>query len=356
MMPRLLHVLPLICAWVLLSCAQPVIRDVYPILSDGKYDSEFPYRGCSAQLEEIGSTVRMISCIAYYKVFPIEPEAKLRLEDITDLTLSPREKDAVIVNSTASGTATVISSEKRSIAFLTCAHVVSFPETSVTYQHDPRGKTLPWVKTIAFKTKQVNYVAVLSEGGELEVLAIDRASDLAIVGRRFEVEPDFPLPEFKYPLGHARELEWGSFIYLFGYPSGYKMVTKGIVSSPNKDRTGAFLVDAVFTRGFSGGIALGIRDGVPNFELVGIVRAVSARSSYVLVPRPEAEMPDYDPTTPYVGEPYVEKKTEVESGIIQAIPIESVRDFVSSNAERLASKGYYVKRFLREPVERKKGG
>ena len=72
----------------------------------------------------------------------------------------------------------------------------------------------------------------------------------------------------------------------FGYPSGHKMVTKAIVSSPNKDRKGSFLLDAVLTPGFSGGIALAVRDGVPNFELVGLVQLVSGRTTYALGPPP----------------------------------------------------------------------
>ena len=47
-----------------LSCGTSVYREVYPTLMDGKYDSEFPYRGCSAQLEEIGESVKMINAIA----------------------------------------------------------------------------------------------------------------------------------------------------------------------------------------------------------------------------------------------------------------------------------------------------
>ena len=45
-----------------------------------------------------------------------------------------------------------------------------------------------------------------------------------------------------------------------------------------------FLVDAVFNRGYSGGIVLAIRDGVPNFELVGLVKSVPAEYEYVMKP------------------------------------------------------------------------
>jgi hypothetical protein len=120
------------------------------------------------------------------------------------------------------------------------------------------------------------------------------------------------------------------------------MVTKAIVSSPNKDKRGAFLVDAVSTPGFSGGIALAIRDGVPNFELVGIVKLVSGRSSFTLVPPTEDGMPDYDPLVPYTGQIFVQKRTEIEYGIVQAVPIETVLEFIDAHRSDIAARGYII--------------
>jgi len=328
------------------SCSSPTYKEVYPLLSDGAYDSEFPYRGCSAQLEEISQTVMMVNCIAYYKSFPFSREMQVRLDNVTDELLAAREKSSFFFTSTSSGTSTVIGSDTKRILLLTCAHVVAFDDTVISYHRDGDGRATPFVKNIAFKSRQLTYVATLPEGGEVEILAQDLQADIAVIGRHFAKEIPAPIPEFAYPLGQARELEWGSFVYMFGYPSGHKMVTKGIVSGPNKGGKGSFLVDAVFARGFSGGIALAIRDGVPNFELVGLVRAVSARSSYVLTPRPEGEAPEYDPTVPYTGDVYVEKRTEIESGIVQAIPVESIRTFFDEHAENLRRSGQSADRFL----------
>jgi hypothetical protein len=337
------------------SCSSSTYREVYPILNDGDYDSEFPYRGCSAQLEEISQTVMMVSCIAYYKSFPFPREMQVRLEGVTDALLAARDRSSFFYTSTSSGTATVIASDRRRVLLLSCAHVVAFDDTVVSYHRDAEGKPTPYIRNIAFKNRQLSYVATLPEGGEVEILAVDHQADLALIGRQFSVELPSPIPEFAYPLGEARDLFWGSFVYMFGYPSGNKMVTKGIVSSPNKGGKGGFLVDALFNRGFSGGIALAIRDGVPNFELVGVVRAVSGRSSYVLAPRPEADPQEYDPTVPYSGDIYVEKRTEIESGIVQAIPVEAIRTFVEANAQKLGRGGYTVGQFLlraRPPARR----
>jgi hypothetical protein len=230
---------------------------------------------------------------------------------------------------------------------LTCAHIVDFEDTVFSFHITPEHRTTPWLKSVAIKEKQTNYVAVFPEGGELEILAMDRTADIALVGMRFSSAPPHRIPAFRYPFGNAKDLEWGTFVYMFGYPSGFKMVTKGIVSNPHKDKRGSFMVDAMFSRGFSGGIALAIRDGVPNFELVGIVKLVSARSSYVLSPEKENGDVVFDPAIPYTGAVYVERKTEIESGLTQAVPIEAIREFMRTQAPLLQEKGYFIGNLLK---------
>jgi hypothetical protein len=63
--PFCVHAIALVSALFLTACSSSVYRDVYPTLIDGRYDSEFPYKGCSKQLEVISETVQMLKCIAY---------------------------------------------------------------------------------------------------------------------------------------------------------------------------------------------------------------------------------------------------------------------------------------------------
>jgi hypothetical protein len=332
---------------VFAGCSRMVYRDVYPTLSDGHYDSEFPYRGCSKQLEEISESVNMLSCIAYYRTFFFLPEERITREAITAEFLRSRQRSSVYVNSTASGTITTLQYDEHRILVLTCAHVVDFEDTVVNFHIGEDRRPTAYLKSIAFKDKQSNYAAVFPEGGDLEVLALDRQADIAVLGKRLDLDPSMPVRVFKYPFGKAKELEWGSFVYLFGYPSGYKMATKGIVSNPNKDRRGMFMVDAMFSRGFSGGIVLAIRDGVPNFELVGMIKLVSAHSSLVLTPEKDGGDLVFDPAVPYTGAVFVERKTEVESGITQAVSIESICEFLRTNETVLRSKGYILRQALK---------
>jgi len=124
------------------------------------------------------------------------------------------------------------------------------------------------------------------------------------------------------------------------------MVTKGIVSSPNKDGKGSFLIDAVFNRGFSGGIVLAIRDGVPNFEIVGLVRSVPAEYEYVLKPVPMNQSIEYNPLIPYTGDIYIDQRASLKYGITRVIAIEAIVEYLEDNEDFLAEKGYLLKQFI----------
>jgi len=329
-----------------LSCSSTSYREVYPILADGKYDSEFPYRGCSAQLEKISESVRMISCIAYYKSYIFPLEAKIRRGDLQDPLLKEKAVKEVFLNRTSSGSATIICSENKRIAFLTCAHVVAFPDTIITYYRKEDRKQTEFIQSLALKDHQSNYVASIQGGGDLEILAIDKESDLTVVGQKMYETSTQNVPIFNYPIGRAKELEWGTFVYLFGYPTGYQMVTKGIVSSPNRDKHGSFLTDAVSNRGFSGGIVLAIRDGVPNFELVGIVTLVPARQQYFMTPFKEGETADFELDVPFKGDLYVESRADIIYGIAPAISSEVIVDFLEKYQQQLQEKGYNLRSFF----------
>lgn len=136
-----------------------------------------------------------------------------------------------------------------------------------------------------------------------------------------------------------------------GYPMGHKMITKGIVSSPNRDKKGTFLTDAPFNRGFSGGAVLAIRDGVPNFELVGLAKSVSATSNFVLTPSKDFDQSLYDPGNPYDGEIFVDMKTDIRYGITTVISTEMIKEFFEKNDAIFRNKGYNFSSLFGKSIE-----
>ena len=139
-------------------------------------------------------------------------------------------------------------------------------------------------------------------------------------------------------------MEWGDFVYFFGFPLNYKMISKGIISSPLFDKDGGFLIDGVVNRGLSGGIVLAIRDGVPNFELVGIIQWMPEETYSILTP-PKSLM-NYNKLIPYHGEEFVDQLKLYKYGITKVIPIDVIIDFIKKNQNYLIDKGYDLKNFF----------
>ncbi len=327
---------------IFFSCtSQNVLEKVMPTLSDGKYDSEFPYRNSSEQLEEISNNIRLINSIAFYTSYVFREESKLYRGQILNIDFKKNAIQEITFNKTASGTATIISNKQGSVVLLTVSHIVSFPDTIYSYFLNKDGSLSTYVQSISIKTKQTNYIPDFPGNGEVEIIAIDKSLDVALLGQQYQGTQASNLLPFKYQWGNSSELEWGSFIYVFGFPMNYKMISKGIVSNPTKDKN-TFLIDAVFNRGSSGGIVLAIRDGVPNFELVGLVKSVPAEYQLNVHPFSNINEIDFNPMIPYKGEIYVEREQILRTGITKVIGIEAVKDFILKNKDKILLKGYSI--------------
>jgi len=333
----------------LISCTRPVNTIVRPVKADGQYDTEFPSANCSAELEKISQSIKLLNSIAYYKQYVFPDSVRMRYKDIDRAFLNRSDNQINFFNNTASGTATLILSNRNSVALLTCAHIVDFPDTIIRYlRGDFPNKT--YIKSIAYKEKQTNYINDLPEGRDIEILLIDREYDIAVVGRHNIVTPEnAPLqPVLSCPIGKARDLRWGNFVYLLGFPRGNKMVSNGLVSDPNRGRAGSFLINTPFNRGFSGGIVLAIRDGVPNFELVGIAKSSAAEFEHTLIPSDKTDFSLYDSFTPYYGELYLQNKALIQYGVTNVVPIENILRIIRQNSRELNLLGYNFDQLFRD--------
>ncbi|MBN1638871.1 MAG: trypsin-like peptidase domain-containing protein [Ignavibacteriales bacterium] len=333
------------------SCTKNVYESMYPTLTDGKYDSEFPYYDVSAELENVIQSVKLLNVIAFYKSYEFDRNSKIKEENVNSETIKFKTIGTSNFEQTASGTATLIYNSFGYVAFITCAHIIDFPDTIITYFIDENRNLTDIIQSISIKENQINYVSDLPHGGDVEIITQDSQLDLAIVGNKFKEDEVKFLKVFEYPGGRAKELQWGSFVYVIGFPMNYKLVTKGIVSSPNIDSKGSFVIDAAFNRGFSGGIVLAIRDGIPNFELVGLVKSVPAFYEYYLKPVPGDERINFNPLIPYEGNIYIDKRINITFGITKVISIEVVRDYIKDNFDILKKKGYYLEDVFMEKAK-----
>lgn len=328
------------------SCSQRRFKQLYPTLSDGIYDTEFPYRNCSDELEKISGSIFKIYCLADYKTYIVDPADKLLPGNVSLESLFASTRATVKSSEASTGTATLIFYDNNRIALLTCAHIFHYPDTIFSYFVDNDPYTQDYLEGISVKSSQMIFFRGFPEGNALEVLAMDEEKDLAIIGRATEGNHS-ALPVFPYKLGHSGELEWGSFVYMMGFPMGYKMITRGIISRPEPFSEDMFLIDAIANEGFSGSIVIAVRDGVPNFELVGIGKSASVSYDNVLVPEDPDKTMQFNPNVPYDGEMYVSRRKSLKYGVTFGISTTAIRTFYEAHRAELESSGYLMSDFFR---------
>ena len=96
----------------------------------------------------------------------------------------------------------------------------------------------------------------------------------------------------------------------------------------------------------SGSIVLAIRDGVPNFEMVGMIQWVPEEEENILVPKRLVNNERYNPIIPYTGEEFVKRYTSIRYGIARVISVEAIIEFLNVNKELLNKKRYYFEGFI----------
>jgi hypothetical protein len=76
--------LPLVIIPFFLNSCSSTIKTVYPTLSDGKYDSEFPYKSSSPELERISESVQRINCTTFYKIYRFDRDDSITFKMVND--------------------------------------------------------------------------------------------------------------------------------------------------------------------------------------------------------------------------------------------------------------------------------
>ncbi len=331
-------------ALVAFACSKEIQREPRQDLTDGKYDSEFPSTPASASLSEISDCIFTVNSVGSYKTFAFDEARKVTVADLQGGILDHAGVEPQFSDNATRGTATLVFNDGKKMAFLTCAHNVTMSDTILSFYRGADRRPTNHIRTVAVKTKQFIYVSPLPEEGTVEVLVCDMSADVAVVGKSVKSQFGIAISPFKYRLGRAGELGWGTFTYVFSCPAGVKMVTRSLSSLSARDPEEAFFIDAVLGTGSSGGIVLAVRDGVPNYELVGMVRVVQARFSNLLMPADGGEEV-YDTGVPYSGEVYVSKKVDLEYGVTRCISAEAIRKSLKRSIDRLAAQGYNLRKF-----------
>jgi hypothetical protein len=333
---------------ILISCNNSSKK--YPSasqLNDGLYDSVFPNRPTSEYLRNIAASVKLISVFSVYNVYSYEENTP------KSLILNNPEKYAYqiyVEEKPANGTGTVIYNRGGVVGLLTCAHVVSTPDTVIRYFDDDSLM----IKSIQILKRQTRIVVGLDDFQDFEIFKLDRKNDLALIGKKIPLKNAEKISIFPFKPGRSSDIDWGTFTYIFGYPKGKIMVSTAIVSSPPTRKNDKFILDASLPRGISGGMVLALRNGPPNFELIGMINAVSADLAKVLVPDRRMNSQNDHPGRPYTGDIYAKIVPRVSYGIEYAIGIDKIMKFLSNNRKTLALYGFKNEYFFKTSHDMKK--
>jgi S1-C subfamily serine protease len=328
-----------ICLLLLFSAVSCKTNENMPSQSlhpDGRYDSEFPDKSVSDKLNEISKTIKKLDCLVFYMTYVFPPDNDIQKASITKENIKKLAVNTDITNESVSGTATVIYYDGKSVGLLTCAHVVDYADTIYNW-YDAEKTAL---QSISVKVRQQNYISGLPDGENIEVVVMDTKNDIALLQKK--LHPHIEKPDvFNYKSGSTQELEWGTFVYIMGYPLGNLMVTRAIVSNPDKTKNGSFLTDALYNKGISGSPVFALRDGVPNFEWIGMAKSAAAGNFIYLFPD-ENLFDVMNTKLPYTGEVYVNKKLDINYGVTFSVTIEAIGSFIKKNRELIEHAGMNV--------------
>ncbi len=308
---------------------------------DGKYDAAPPAGGISEKLEQIAGSVFRLNVIAFYETYTFPEKSGVTLRQFKAQQAETKGAVRFVSSESVLGTATVIYSANNQAVLLTCAHVVHFPDTSVTYYPDSLGI----VRRMAIKIKQKSFVAGL-DNPEVKILAADTKNDIALL--EAHLSPSDHLRVMPVPLGKSSDLAWGNFVYVMGFPKGEKMVESGIVSKPVNNSY--FIVNASFNRGISGGPVFALRDGASGMEWVGIAKSAPATTIFYL--QPDVNKKEiYSKSEPYKGGVLVNKKKMINYGITYSVSMQEIIRFVQSIGPELGKEGFDIQQFFYHSTE-----
>jgi len=326
---------------ILFSCSEPPVIVNTSAVLDNKYDSEFPQQSVSKELTYVSKTVKKLDCLVFYMKYYFPPGNNLSRGKITDSVVKFASISNEVTNESVTGTSTVIYQDTEQLGLLTCAHVIDFPDSLFSYYPEEIGG----LKIAAIKIKHQVFIAGLSQGEDVSIIIEDQKKDIAILKKVLtSTEKSFPVLNF--PIGNTKDLDWGSVVYVVGYPLGNLMVTNAIVSNPEKADNGMFLTNALYNRGISGSPVLAIKDGNSNFEFVGIASSASAKTIQYLRPEKEESI-DTNPDGSYSGKLFPDERKDINYGITFSVSIEEITGLIKDNRSLLEKEGFQYNLFFK---------
>jgi S1-C subfamily serine protease len=297
------------------------------------YQTGFPIRDTSAELERIAESILRIGVTASYTTYRFAREDSVTDASVRERSTLARARERYTFNHSKAGTASILAADERGLTLITNHHVTRTPDTIIVHFGESRAAAVAGrvVESISIRTLQRSYLYGLPDARPFRVIAHDSAADLALI--RADVpraDQRAGMQVLRAPLGDASRLAWGSFVYVLGYPKGFRMVTRGIVSDPGYNAEDAFLLDGLFNRGISGGLILAVRSDTGALEWVGIATGTAAQTEYMLMPEARDNVEE-GLLLPYEGRLYMELASRIEYGVTFPVATVAIRRFLQAS-------------------------
>lgn len=319
---------------IIYSCASSNQSQPYFDEEKGYYTTAFPVRDVTSQLATIQQSVLRITSTSIYSTYYIDEKMDFTYEDLQNTDIREITNHRSTIDQSKAGTAISILQNDRHTALITAAHVLDAPDTLISFRTGPNIPENKLIHSVGVKLKQRNYVHTYNTLKELDIIAVNRVNDIALIEIENNEDESFNAAPLRIQTGAAKRLRLGSFIYVMGFPLGSAMVTRGIISAPDYDEQGNFLTDALFNHGISGGMIMASRDNFKSLEWVGMSITAAASQQYFLVPNPISAQ-QYKNMEIYTDTAFVAQKSIINYGVTQALPIEKILLFLYSNEDKL---------------------
>lgn len=344
-------------AVVLLLCALPALVSLAGcgtrvLLVDrgpqAHYQTGFPVQDTSGELERAFRSLQRVAYTAEYETFLFAAGADVTEADLADPAVLERAAERRVELDSKAGTAVIVARAETNMALVTNDHVVHFPAVRI-YHVDEDALRLPRaqrrVASVSIRRGAWGVLGDHPELGTFTVMARDTVNDLAALEVRLPewVSPE-AFPRIGVQPGDPARLSWGSFVYVLGFPSGYAMVTRAIVSDPSRDRQGSFLTDGLWNEGISGGAILAIRGDTGALEWVGMARAGAGTREVRLQPG-GLDFIEEDEGVRYEGPVFAESALRIQYGITLSVPMTAVRAFLDEHRALLQQRGHNLRRY-----------
>ena len=329
--------------WCLFTALIFILSCVTPARKTAK-DGYFSYAGTlQKEFAKLDNYVCKVYAAADYVTYSIPADSQITKNNIGQIDFSDYQKD--LKTESSMGTATLLQQDDNMRVFLSCYHIFNYPDTVMDFYRRKDGTKTPFIAHISIKENQIQFLKKYNNTQLAELVAHDKKQDIAFL--KAIPENDMLSNRFgRLKTSSGNQMRTGAEVFITGYPNGYKMVTRGLMSKPFTEQPDKVIIDASFNKGYSGAPYFILSPGCNCFKLAGMITSAASIDENMLVPEFQSHQKIYDPRRPYREEVYVKLKERIKYGLTYTNSIQIIKDFYLNNQQLLNDNGVNLDDFF----------